>query len=300
MGTKADEDKQQTGRVLMASNGDAEYMRRTKSATPLRFSMPKDSSLGDPVLIFTHEGLIGRSKVATKPKKDEKTPNFNNRPVWWGKIDSRSLELLPETKLDREVIDQMPDEWIWHKHPHRSFNTPSKEHFDKLEKIFDQALNKKAPRIASKKPAQDDDDVKAFEAEAAGYENDPAKRIAVEKHAMKLATEHYEAAGFEVKDISKEKLGYDLRCVGKKKEIHVEVKGTTANGAQVEVTINEVNHARMGECPCRTDLFVVSKIKVTKTKAGAIAFGGVKHVFEAWNPTDDDLKPIRFRYRVPT
>jgi Zn-dependent M28 family amino/carboxypeptidase len=142
--------------------------------------------------------------------------------------------------------------------------------------------------------------VQAFEDEAAGYEKDPAKRREVEKRAMKLATDHYEAAGFSVKDVSKENLGYDLRCTGKKKEVHVEVKGTTTNGARVELTINEVNHARMSACPCRADLFVVSKIKVMKTKDRPIASGGVSRPFENWKPEDEDLAPIRFRYKVPT
>lgn len=117
---------------------------------------------------------------------------------------------------------------------------------------------------------------------------------------MDFATKHYENAGFEVDDISPKKLGYDLRCTHKKEEVHVEVKGTTTKGAMVEVTSNEVNHASTGECPCRTDLFIVYNIKVTKTKDGPKPSGGVKRVIENWKPTDRELKPIRFRYTVPT
>jgi hypothetical protein len=147
MGTNAAK-KLPIGRVLMASNADEKSMSTTNSAKDLNFSMPKDSSVGDPVLIFTHEGLIGRGRIATKPKKSEKYPTFGERPVWWGKID-KNPELLSQTLLDNDVIRQMPEEWIWHKHPRRSFNTPTKEHFDKLEKIFEGALNKKTVKFCT-------------------------------------------------------------------------------------------------------------------------------------------------------
>lgn len=289
----------------MASNDDETNMRRANSAKGLLFSMPQKSQIDDPVLIFTHEGLIGRAKIATEPKKSEEYPTFGDRPVLRGKIND--VVLLPKA-LPNEVVrsrmtkqSQIIKEWIWYRHPRRSFNTPSDEHFRELERIFENEPNKKRLRSAkSTQPTHDEEDVRAFDDEVAGYENDSAKRRAVEKWAMDVATKHYENAGFKVDDISPKKLGYDLRCTRKKEEVHVEVKGTTTNGAMVEVTINEVNHARTSERPCRTDLFIVYNIKVTKAKDGPKASGGVWRVIENWKPTDEDLKPIRFRYTVPT
>ncbi|MBK9266344.1 MAG: DUF3883 domain-containing protein [Polyangiaceae bacterium] len=289
----------------MAANDDENDMRRTNSAKGLRFAMPQNSQIGDTAFIFTHEGLIGRGTIAKEPYKDPKHPKFQGRPVWWGEIDN--VELLSNTLPNEKVKNRMSAEsqiikkWVWYTHPRRAFNTPSDEHFRELERIFEEEPKKKASRSAKNtRPTQDEQDVKAFDDEVAGYENDSAKRRVVEKWAMDVATKHYEIADFKVNDMSQEKLGYDLRCVHKKQEVHVEVKGTTTNGAMVEVTINEVNHARASEYRCRTDLFIVYNIKVTKTKDGPKASGGVKRIIENWKPTDEDLKPIRFRYTVPT
>ena len=56
---------------------------------------------------------------------------------------------------------------------------------------------------------------------------------------------------------------------------HVEVKGTTTDGAEVILTPNEVRHAR--ENPC-TALFVLSNITVERAEDGAVtATGGTHH-----------------------
>ena len=291
----------------MASKEDEDYMRRTNSAEKLTFSMPKYSEIGETALIFTHDGLIGRGKIDTKPEKSEEHPTHGDRPVWWGKIDG--IVLLRKALSNKEVEDRMTPEsqivkkWIWYNHPHRSFNTPSDEHFRELERIFEEELKKSHhPRPKTTRPIQAEEDVKALDDEVAGYENDSAKRRSVEKWAMDFATKHYENEDFKVDDISPKKLGYDLRCRRKKEEVHVEVKGTTTKGAMVEVTSNEVDHARTSECPWRTDLFIVSNIKITKTKDGPKASGGVQHLIKNWKPKPNDkrLKPIRYRYTVPT
>src|SRR5262249_27594155 len=84
----------------------------------------------------------------------------------------------------------------------------------------------------------------------AGRFADAEMRVAVESHAVKLASDYYREQGYEVTEVGKP---YDLLAVKDSEELHVEVKGSTMSVGDVELTINEVRHAR--EIP--TDLYVV-------------------------------------------
>ncbi|TDD70876.1 DUF3883 domain-containing protein [Actinomadura rubrisoli] len=143
-----------------------------------------------------------------------------------------------------------------------------------------------------------------------GRQMDPAKRRAVEQRAVKMAKEHYEAEGWEVEELGKP---YDLRLTKPCAERHVEVKGTTGALGSVELTINEVLHAR--EFP-DVDLCVVTDITITtvgpevdhETQPGGkapivpsyVASGGTFHLRANWTPADEDLRATRFEYRVPS
>ncbi|MFD0652483.1 protein NO VEIN domain-containing protein [Streptomyces malaysiensis subsp. malaysiensis] len=96
-----------------------------------------------------------------------------------------------------------------------------------------------------------------------------------------------------------ERLGkpYDLHCTRGGEERRVEVKGTTGAATSVDLTINEVEHARN---PQNTvDLFVVSDIKVDMRTGDYTTSGGrVLHLHD-WAPADEDLRPRSFEYRLP-
>lgn len=123
-----------------------------------------------------------------------------------------------------------------------------------------------------------------------GRLQDPKKRKAVEQHAVAIATAHYQQLGWHVTELGKP---YDLKCRRQDDELHVEVKGTTGAAAAVELTINEVDHARGADI---TDLFVVSEIVVNDDYSTS---GGTTHLFDDWSPAEEDLKPTRFRYDLP-
>ncbi|WP_208326003.1 protein NO VEIN domain-containing protein [Amycolatopsis arida] len=122
-----------------------------------------------------------------------------------------------------------------------------------------------------------------------GWQQDPRKRKVVEDHAVTQAVAHYESRGWRVTVVGKP---YDLQCRRGTEELHVEVKGTTGAAAAVELTVNEVEHARDN----LTDLFVVSEIVLDGDRA---ASGGTTHLYENWTPADDALQPTKFRYRLP-
>jgi hypothetical protein len=159
----------------------------------------------------------------------------------------------------------------------------SPEHARHLEQLWSGV----APRIVEEPSA----------GVAQGYEPDAKVRKAIEDHAMALATAHYESLGSDV-EVTASRRPYDLACTREgSEEIRVEVKGTRGDGDSVELTIGEVENAR--GTGWRTDLFIVSGIRVTRTDDGPVASGGTHRVFEQWCPADEELSPTRFRCRVP-
>ncbi|WP_235029439.1 protein NO VEIN domain-containing protein [Streptomyces sp. 3213.3] len=128
----------------------------------------------------------------------------------------------------------------------------------------------------------------------AGFVSDPKKRKAIELHAEDMAVADYERQGWTVERIGKP---YDLHCTRAREERRVEVKGTTGAATSVELTINEVEHARN---PRHTvDLYVVSDITVGAHSSDYATSGGrVTHVKD-WFPADEDLRARRFEYRLP-
>jgi Domain of unknown function (DUF3883) len=128
---------------------------------------------------------------------------------------------------------------------------------------------------------------------SAGRLSDATMNAAVECHAVKLAIDHYRDQGYEVTEVGKP---YDLKAVKGTEELHVEVKGSTRSVVDVELTINEVRHAR----EIRTDLYVVDQIRFERLNDGTIRTTGgrVRH-WLTWSPADASLSPTRYRYQLP-
>ncbi|MER6495395.1 protein NO VEIN domain-containing protein [Streptomyces griseorubiginosus] len=128
----------------------------------------------------------------------------------------------------------------------------------------------------------------------AGFVSDPKKRKAIELHAEDMAVAHYERDGWTVVRLGKP---YDLHCTRGGEERRVEVKGTTGAATSVDLTINEVEHAR--DLQNTVDLYVVSDIKVEVRTDNYTASGGrVLHLHD-WVPAEEDLRPRSFEYRLP-
>lgn len=128
-----------------------------------------------------------------------------------------------------------------------------------------------------------------------GFQLDQQAKAAIEAHAMNLATEHY-SLGWAVEDVHGRE-SHDLICYRGDEVKHVEVKGTTTDGAEVILTPNEVRHAQ--DYP-GTALFVVSNIVLERAEDGAvIAAGGQRHCYDPWRLDEEALTPVGFRYQVP-
>ncbi len=128
-----------------------------------------------------------------------------------------------------------------------------------------------------------------------GRQQDPALLKAIERHAVQLAIDHYRALGAtQIKELG---APYDLNVMLPGGERHVEVKGSALSSVAVELTANEVAHARNF---AHTDLVVVDEITWQTDSAGAYrTSGGNLRVWENWGPDDNDLAPTRYRYDLP-
>jgi hypothetical protein len=130
---------------------------------------------------------------------------------------------------------------------------------------------------------------------APGRQTNPVERRAVGEHAMKRATAHFEALGWHVDPRASIGLSYDLTCYRRGVELYVEVKGTTMDGTAVELTRNEVKHARKFPYVA---LFIVADIVVRPDDQGKpVATGGRDIPYDPWS-TDDDgmLTPSIYEY----
>ena len=129
-----------------------------------------------------------------------------------------------------------------------------------------------------------------------GYLADAEKRTALEHHAVRMAIEHYRAAGAT----SIEELGkpYDLRVMLGGIERHVEVKGSVGEDLEsVQLTQGEVDHARAYQ---PTDLFVVDGISTARGEDGVVqTSGGVVRIWSSWTPNEKALRPTHLRYSLP-
>jgi hypothetical protein len=129
-----------------------------------------------------------------------------------------------------------------------------------------------------------------------GRSHDPEFNSAVERRAVEMATEHLLAQGWdEVRPLGKP---FDLVCTKRTgEEKHVEVKGASGAGADVQYTPNEVRHFRT--CPHGADLIVVRDIAVDRDVRPYVATGGQLLHVENYTAPAEDLQATGWLGRVP-
>ena len=131
---------------------------------------------------------------------------------------------------------------------------------------------------------------------APGRQPDLDERLVVEQYAMDRASAHFEAHGWNVDNVAT-RFCYDLTCRRGGVELHVEVKGTTTAGAAVELTRNEVEHARTYPYVA---LFIVTDVVVRQIAQGKpVASGGRDILHHPWRIDDGTLWPSRYDYYPP-
>jgi len=128
-----------------------------------------------------------------------------------------------------------------------------------------------------------------------GFLRDTARKLAIERHAVARAIEHYQALGAQ--DIEVLGKPYDLRVLVDGQEVHVEVKGSGGELTEILVTRNEVAHARSY---ARVELVVVDAIEWRRDASEQIVTSGgrLRH-WASWRPTDASLTPVAFSHELP-
>jgi hypothetical protein len=125
---------------------------------------------------------------------------------------------------------------------------------------------------------------------------DAVLRGAIEKHAVDVVMTLYGQLGYAVTDVGAIE-SYDVLAIQGAEELHIEVKGSISAAYDVELTVNEVDHAR-SDTP--TDLVVVDEIKWSWLDDGTVqTSGGRCRSWRNWQPAEGDLKASRYRYRLP-
>ena len=113
----------------------------------------------------------------------------------------------------------------------------------------------------------------------AGRIADAVLRAAIEIHAVNLVMSHYTELGYAVTDVGAIE-SYDVLAIQGAEELHIEVKGSTGTADAVELTANEVTHAR---AVIPTDLVVADEIKWTRLDDGTIqTSGGRRRSWRNW------------------
>ncbi|MFC8535268.1 MrcB family domain-containing protein [Streptomyces sp. NPDC057249] len=129
-----------------------------------------------------------------------------------------------------------------------------------------------------------------------GFALTAAERDAIEAHSVRMATEHFKAQGWTVKDVGA-KESFDLLLKKEGRRLHVEVKGTTSAGLEVILTRAEVEKQRT-YYPDNA-LVVVHSIELDRTGTEPVTAGGVLHCTSPWVVAEEDLTVISYAYRTP-
>ena len=90
---------------------------------------------------------------------------------------------------------------------------------------------------------------------------------------------------------------YDLHCRDGRRQLGVEVKGTSLDDAAVLLPPNEVEHARTHSG--RMELFVVSNIELRRSNGEKVACGGEIRILAPWKIEECELEPTGYRCYLP-
>jgi hypothetical protein len=128
-----------------------------------------------------------------------------------------------------------------------------------------------------------------------GHQQDTARRLAIERHALDRSLEVYAALGA----VNPIELGkpYDISVELDGTEIHIEVKGSSGHADSVLVTSGEIDHAKGHP---NVELVVVDQIEWSVEDDGTVhTFGGRTRRWTSWLPTPESLEPKTYKHTLP-
>ncbi|MEU7796721.1 DUF3883 domain-containing protein [Micromonospora tulbaghiae] len=129
-----------------------------------------------------------------------------------------------------------------------------------------------------------------------GYMTNQELKAAIEQHAVQTVMDHYHLVEkYDVENVGSRE-SYDIRATRATEELHIEVKGSSVLADKVELTRNEVRHARVTD----THLVIVDQIRWRRLPDGTIeTTGGRARRWTTWTAAEEHLTPSRYWYRPP-
>ena len=251
-----------------------------------------DLSVGDRVVVWKargserRRGIVALGTVLTEPQ-----PRADADNQYWLQPE-RGREIKQRVLVRYELADRLP---LWADEPGNEDLRALSVARSRGRSVFrvTAAQWARIAELAAIDTGQDSDRTTQAK-RALRRTTDSARNKAVELRAMEVAARCYREKGWKVEDVSATE-SYDLRCTRDGDELHVEVKGVTSDGSDVNLTRNEVEHARER----RTALFVLSHVEVSYTGDGPEASGGDARILCPWRVDDGDLTALAYSYRLP-
>ncbi|MGH8273790.1 MAG: protein NO VEIN domain-containing protein [Gammaproteobacteria bacterium] len=108
-----------------------------------------------------------------------------------------------------------------------------------IQKI--QALRKKVLDLVKKRPTTASQQAASSRKKGQRGQQDQERKVKIEKSAISVCRNYYEALGYEVKSVERDNLGWDLEAKHGKIALRIEVKGLSGTSLSVELTPNEYN-----------------------------------------------------------
>ena len=128
-----------------------------------------------------------------------------------------------------------------------------------------------------------------------GMHISPEIRRAIDVYAMRKAEEYFRSAGYETKDVHKNR-PFDLLCSRGSVRLFVEVKGTRSKEEQVILTSGEVKFAKKD--PMHMVLYVQRLVRVTYGNGQPVVSGDKRLVKRQWTVDERSLEPLCFTYKL--
>lgn len=166
-----------------------------------------------------------------------------------------------------------------------------------LQGVHSAATHRASQAVDDYRPAEDDAERRKRRVARGSVTRiqDPVLRAAVEAHAVDRAIDYFAARGGT--DFVKLGKPYDVQFQLDGQEHHIEVKGSSLQIETIELTRNEVSHARQFQ---PAHLVVVDDIDWKRNGEGRVmTTGGRLRVWSLWTPDDRDLIASKYAYQLP-
>ncbi len=209
------------------TDGHGTQLRECVAKTMDGWTINRNARPGDQVLFYLiapQSSFVATGTVRSQPRL---ITSGRWKDSYWTDID---INTMIEPEVSRQTILTRFPSWGWMRMLIRSSRVPPEIEADLLKLLEGSTrLPEREKGTTSPKPGR--------------WQPDPEQRKRVEKAAVVFVKTRLRAGGWKVVSCESEMCGYDLRCNQGRRELHVEVKGTTSPEPEFQITQNELTAA---------------------------------------------------------